>query len=57
LVGSFAGFLCACHCFASIKPLFMGTELDVLVIGSYYLSKEDQAIDLVHDYKNKYELD
>ena len=36
---------------------FMGTELDVLVIGSYYLSKEDQAIDLVHDYKNKYELD
>ena len=36
---------------------FMGTELDVLVIGNYYLEKNKQNINLKKDYKNKFELD
>jgi carbamoyltransferase len=36
---------------------FMGTELDVLAIGSYLLLKEEQDITLQEDYKEKYELD
>lgn len=36
---------------------FMGTDLDVLVIGNYYLEKKLQNKKLAIDYKNKYELD
>ncbi len=36
---------------------FMGTELDVLVIGNYILYKEDQDKSLKTDYKERYELD
>ena len=36
---------------------FMGTELDVLVIGNCYLNKENQVKSLKKDYKTKYELD
>ena len=36
---------------------FMGTELDVLVIGNFYLKKENQDRELRRNYKDKYELD
>ncbi len=36
---------------------FMGTELDMLVIGNCVLRKPDQPPELVTDYKNRYELD
>jgi len=36
---------------------FMGTELDVLVVGNCVLRKEQQDKSLVEDYKEKYELD
>jgi len=36
---------------------FMGTELDVLVIGNCVLRKEQQDKSLTEDYKDKYELD
>lgn len=36
---------------------FMGTELDYLYIGGFELSKSEQDMTLVEDYKNKYELD
>jgi carbamoyltransferase len=36
---------------------FMGTELDMLVIGNCILKKEQQDKSLVEDYKEKYELD
>jgi carbamoyltransferase len=36
---------------------FMGTELDLLVIGNCILRKEQQDQELVEDYKEKYELD
>ena len=36
---------------------FMGTELDCLVIGNYFLEKDSQPIELKEDYKNKYMLD
>jgi len=36
---------------------FMGTELDVLVVGNCVLKKEQQDKTLVEDYKEKYELD
>jgi len=36
---------------------FMGTGLDVLVIGNCYLVKEEQNPDLAENYENKYELD
>jgi carbamoyltransferase len=36
---------------------FMGTELDVLVIGNCVLRKEQQDKSLIDDYKEKYELD
>jgi carbamoyltransferase len=36
---------------------FMGTDLDVLVCNSFILYKQDQNVDLLMDYKNKYELD
>ena len=36
---------------------FMGTNLDNLVIGNYYLKKEDQDVSLKKNYINKFELD
>ena len=36
---------------------FMGTDMDVLVIGNCYLKKENQTLKIDKDYKNKYELD
>ncbi len=36
---------------------FMGTELDVLVIENFYLTKENQDIKLINNYKNNYSLD
>lgn len=36
---------------------FMGTELDVLAIGNYFLTKEDQDEALNENYKERYELD
>jgi carbamoyltransferase len=36
---------------------FMGTELDVLVVGSLYLQKCEQNASLKRDYKNAFELD
>jgi len=36
---------------------FMGTDLDVLVVGNCVLRKEQQDKSLVEDYKEKYELD
>jgi carbamoyltransferase len=36
---------------------FMGTELDLLVIGNCILKKEKQDISLLKSYKGKYELD
>jgi len=36
---------------------FMGTELDILVVGNYFLVKEDQDKFLKDNYKENYELD
>ncbi len=36
---------------------FMGTQLDALVIGNYFLTKKDQKIELIKSYKEKYDLD
>lgn len=36
---------------------FMGTELDMLVIGNLVLKKEDQDSALAADYKDKFDLD
>lgn len=36
---------------------FMGTELDVLVVGNFILKKEDQDANLKENYEEKYELD
>jgi len=36
---------------------FMGTELDLLVVGNCVLRKEQQDKTLIEDYKEKYELD
>ena len=36
---------------------FMGTELDVLVVGNYIAYKEEQDRTLIKDYKQNYELD
>jgi carbamoyltransferase len=36
---------------------FMGTDLDVLVVGNCILRKEKQDGSLARDYKEKYELD
>ena len=35
---------------------FMGTELNVLVIGNCFLFKEEQNIKLSEDYKRKFKL-
>ena len=36
---------------------FMGTELDTLVVGNFFLKKNDQKLSLKRDYKNTFELD
>ena len=36
---------------------FMGTNLDFLVIGDYFLIKEEQNKSQIKDYKEQYELD
>ena len=36
---------------------FMGSGIEVLVVGNCYLAKEDQDQDLAEDYKDKFELD
>ena len=36
---------------------FMGTELDLLVIGRSILRKENQNLMLLKDYRDRYELD
>ncbi|MDA1323825.1 MAG: carbamoyltransferase [Proteobacteria bacterium] len=36
---------------------FMGSGIEVLVVGNCYLAKEDQNPDLAEDYKDKFELD
>jgi len=36
---------------------FMGTELDLLVVGNCVLGKEQQDKSLIEDYKERYELD
>lgn len=36
---------------------FMGTEIELLVVGNCVLKKEDQEPDLREDYKNSFELD
>jgi carbamoyltransferase len=36
---------------------FMGTEMDLLVIGNFIIIKDEQNQKLKSDYKNKYELD
>jgi carbamoyltransferase len=36
---------------------FMGTELDILVVGNCVLRKEQQDKSFTEDYKEKYELD
>ena len=36
---------------------FMGTDLDLLVIGNYILNKNNQDTNLIKNYKDKYELD
>lgn len=36
---------------------FMGTDLDVLAIGNFYLKKSEQNPILLQDYKDKFELD
>jgi carbamoyltransferase len=36
---------------------FMGTDLDVLVIGNTFLLKNEQPLNLIASYKDKYDLD
>ena len=36
---------------------FMGNELDKLVIGNFYLDKNEQNKKLINNYKTKFELD
>ncbi len=36
---------------------FMGTDIDILCVGNFYLEKEKQNKLLKKDYKNKYDLD
>ena len=36
---------------------FMGTELDILVVGNYFLIKENQDKLLKENYEKRYELD
>ncbi len=36
---------------------FMGTDLDTLVVGNYYLDKKKQDTNLISNYTNNFELD
>ena len=36
---------------------FMGTNMDVLVVGNCYLRKENQSTDLLQDYRDQFSLD
>ena len=36
---------------------FMGTDLEVLVVGNYFLRKDEQDSDLFEKYQEKYDLD
>ena len=36
---------------------FMGTDLDILVINNFILKKEEQNVNLLENYEDKYELD
>ena len=36
---------------------FMGTEIEVLVMGNCFLRKEDQTPNLVRDYRRNFDLD
>ena len=36
---------------------FMGTELDVLVVGNAYMKKTEQPKSLYSNYRSQYELD
>jgi len=36
---------------------FMGTDLDILAIGDFFLIKSDQDINLIEKYEGRYELD
>jgi carbamoyltransferase len=36
---------------------FMGTELDVLIVGNCVLKKEQQDVSFSEDYKEKYDMD
>ena len=36
---------------------FMGTGIEVLVVGNAFMRKQDQDASLAQDYKNRYELD
>ena len=36
---------------------FMGSEIEVLVVGNCFLKKEDQDPALILDYKNAFDLD
>tara|TARA_B100000902_G_C27316389_1_gene921607 strand:+ start:1633 stop:3474 length:1842 start_codon:yes stop_codon:yes gene_type:complete len=36
---------------------FMGTELDYLIIGNFYLNKKNQPSNLLQNYKNQFKLD
>lgn len=36
---------------------FMGTEMDILVVGNYVMRKQDQDQSLAKDYKDAFELD
>jgi len=36
---------------------FMGTDLDVLIVGNCYLNKNEQTKELIKDYKLKFNPD
>ena len=36
---------------------FMGTDLDILVLGNFYLDKKDQDLKLKSNYSSNFELD
>lgn len=36
---------------------FMGTDLDCLVIGNYYLQKAEQVVERTYEYRNEFVLD
>ena len=36
---------------------FIGTNLDILVLGNFFLNKKDQKQKLDTNYDNKFELD